>query len=127
MGGFFEFTTPKPASKHDKSAPACPHITPSTRERRCAFQLFRSLIPILFHTSLWDLPTSVVETRVSVLNGNEDKEDACIKYFSHGGHLSRNCRYHYEDEVTSSNFVPEVSSRALHGNAALISEVNSAQ
>jgi hypothetical protein len=93
------------------------NISPSAQARKWAYQLFNSLLPILFHASIWNLPTSVDEARLTGFLENNRISDSKRR--------SQKSSHYHEGEGTRGAFIPEVSSRALHGNATLISEVNS--
>ena len=106
-------------SKEKHFKPSDP--TFSLHARRSAFQLFRSLVPIVFRTPIWDLPTSLVETRLAIADATAVNEAACVQYFSQ----SRSKSYRINLKPKNANlFVPEVSSRTLHANAVFVSEVN---
>ena len=92
----------------------------SSKRRRCASQLFRSLVPVLFRAPIWELPTTLVEATLARAGDNVTDETLCAQYFS--PHRNKGTRMFMEREAVS--FTAEVSSRSLHGNAVFLSEVS---
>lgn len=121
VGGFshsIPTATEEVKSKEKKFKPSDP--TFSLHARRSAFQLFRSLVPIVFRTPIWDLPTSLVETRLALADARAVNDAACVQYFSHRRSKSYGINLKPKN---ASRFVPEVPSRTLHANAVFVSEV----
>jgi hypothetical protein len=128
LGGFYECASFNVASLQDNSLLLYQNISPAAQARKLAYQLFNSLLPILFHSSIWNLPTSVDEARLAGFLENKGISEAeCTNYFSHSKRRSQKASHCHEGEGMRGAFIPEVSSRALHGNATLISEVISTE